>query len=468
MSEANKDEAFKCLDIARAALREGNTPRAEKFAQKALKLYRCDQTESMLLQVQVHISEMTRDSSRPTANGTASAADHHSNSSRQHHSSNHHHQNHWQQQQQPSQQHPRGMGGEGPGLRQRHSNQNGSTAGHHHNTRSSSSHAGHSQSRQQQQQQPKEQPEDPSVTPEQRRVVQQILAAKGFYEVLGVSKDASDADIKQAYKKLALRLHPDKNRANHADEAFKLLSKAFSCLSNPDKRAYYDRTGYECAAAAQAAAAQQHNSRRGAAPQYYYTGPDDFDPEEIFNMFFGAGAFGPSSRVFRSHFGGPAYAQQARQQRAQHVPSRDEQQRTAFMGLMQLLPILLIVALTLFSNSQEPVYTLAKDPKYPVEFATSRASVLFYVKEAREFESQYPPNTHKRIMLERQIETDMYERVFQRCQNERMAQHRAYTWGNRETARKMELANCRELTRMNEAMNGFRAYGHPATVGGRI
>lgn len=40
---------------------------------------------------------------------------------------------------------------------------------------------------------------------------------------------------------LALRLHPDKNKAHKADEAFKLLSKAFSCLSNPDKRAYYDR-----------------------------------------------------------------------------------------------------------------------------------------------------------------------------------------------------------------------------------
>jgi DnaJ family protein B protein 12 len=40
---------------------------------------------------------------------------------------------------------------------------------------------------------------------------------------------------------LALRLHPDKNKALQADEAFKLLSKAFSCLSNPDKRAYYDR-----------------------------------------------------------------------------------------------------------------------------------------------------------------------------------------------------------------------------------
>jgi DnaJ family protein B protein 12 len=42
---------------------------------------------------------------------------------------------------------------------------------------------------------------------------------------------------------LALRLHPDKNKAWKADEAFKLLSKAFSTLSNPDKRAYYDRCG---------------------------------------------------------------------------------------------------------------------------------------------------------------------------------------------------------------------------------
>jgi hypothetical protein len=45
--------------------------------------------------------------------------------------------------------------------------------------------------------------EDPSVTPEQRKVVQQILAAKSFYEVMGVAKDASEADIKSAYKKVS-------------------------------------------------------------------------------------------------------------------------------------------------------------------------------------------------------------------------------------------------------------------------
>lgn len=48
MSEANKDEAFKCLDIARAALKSGDTARAEKFANKALKLYRCEQVSGTL------------------------------------------------------------------------------------------------------------------------------------------------------------------------------------------------------------------------------------------------------------------------------------------------------------------------------------------------------------------------------------------------------------------------------------
>jgi DnaJ family protein B protein 12 len=48
--------------------------------------------------------------------------------------------------------------------------------------------------------------EDPSVTPEQRQVVKQILAAKSFYDVLGVPKDASEADIKQAYRKVGFLL----------------------------------------------------------------------------------------------------------------------------------------------------------------------------------------------------------------------------------------------------------------------
>jgi hypothetical protein len=49
----------------------------------------------------------------------------------------------------------------------------------------------------------------------------------------------------------------------------------------------------------------------------------------------------------------------------------------------------------------------------------------------------------------------VYEAVYQRCQAERMAQHRAYTWGNRDAARKMELAACGELGRLNERMGSY-------------
>lgn len=64
-----------------------------------------------------------------------------------------------------------------------------------------------------------------------------------------------------------------------------------------------------------------------------------------------------------------------------------------------------------------------------------------------------------------QVETDVYEHTYQRCQNERMAQHRAYTWGNREAARRMELASCQELGKLNERMGGYR---QQQTVGGRF
>uniref|UniRef100_A0A383VZ20 J domain-containing protein n=1 Tax=Tetradesmus obliquus TaxID=3088 RepID=A0A383VZ20_TETOB len=452
MSEsiANRDAAFECLEIAKAALRAGDHVRAEKFSQKAHKLYRCSQTESMLLQVQVFISELTRDGRTAPA-----AANGHSDRSSSHdqHQQQHRQQQHNQQHQQHNRAH----------SQQQHSQQHHSARHSHQQHSGSSSQQQHPRgmggseglrNRQQQQQKPVQ--EDPSVTPEQRQVVQQILKAKGFYDVLGVPKDASEADIKQAYRKLALRLHPDKNKALHADEAFKLLSKAFSCLSSADKRAYYDRTGYENSAAAQAAAAS--SGRRGpSAAQYYYSGPDDFDPEEIFNMFFGGGGFGGNSRVFRSHFGGfPAQRAQAAQQ--QRPPSREEQQRGAMLGLMQLLPVLLIVGLTLFSSSSEPSYSLVQDGKFTVEFQTARIGVNFYVKDAKDFQTNFPLHSQKRLMLERQVESDVYERVYQRCQNERMAQHRTYTWGNREAARKMELPSCKELGRMNQAMTTQVAY----------
>lgn len=71
------------------------------------------------------------------------------------------------------------------------------------------------------------------------------VAKADYYEVLGVSRDASDQELKSAYRKLALKYHPDRNPGDHtAEEKFKEASEAYQVLCDPDKRAAYDRYGH--------------------------------------------------------------------------------------------------------------------------------------------------------------------------------------------------------------------------------
>lgn len=72
-----------------------------------------------------------------------------------------------------------------------------------------------------------------------------IIEKKDYYEILGLKRDASEDEIRKSYKKLAIRFHPDKNKSNLAEDAFKKISHSFNVLSNKDKKANYDKYGTE-------------------------------------------------------------------------------------------------------------------------------------------------------------------------------------------------------------------------------
>ena len=86
---------------------------------------------------------------------------------------------------------------------------------------------------------------------------------RDYYEVLGVTRTVSAEEVKRAYRKLAVKFHPDKNPGDpHAEEKFKELGEAYDVLMDPDKRAAYDRFGH--------AAFAQGGSRRFSRSVRYF------------------------------------------------------------------------------------------------------------------------------------------------------------------------------------------------------
>src|SRR5205809_7460705 len=120
---------------------------------------------------------------------------------------------------------------------------------------------------------------------------------RDYYEVLTVTRDASEEEVKRAYRKLAVKFHPDKNPNDpHAEEKFKELGEAYDVLIDADKRAAYDRFRHSAFA--------QGTAGRGGGFH---------DPFDIFREVFGGG--GGAGGIFETLFGGGAATDREGRQR---------------------------------------------------------------------------------------------------------------------------------------------------------
>src|SRR6185369_2564615 len=116
------------------------------------------------------------------------------------------------------------------------------------------------------------------------------MAKRDYYKVLEVARDASEADIKKAYRRLAMKLHPDRNPDDkNAEEHFKEAKEAYEVLSDAPKRALYDQHGHEGLEAQRGGGGPGFNPGEGFS--------DIFG--DVFGDIFGGARRGGRAQVFR-------------------------------------------------------------------------------------------------------------------------------------------------------------------------
>jgi len=287
--------------------------------------------------------------------------------------------------------------------------------------------------------------------------------------------------VKKAYRKLALQLHPDKNGAPGADEAFKLVSKAFQILSDPQKRAAFDTHGSD---------PDSRSSGMSSSPGFSpgpFRGGASFDgelsPEDLFNMFFGGGGMGGGSPfaagpgVFSASFGPGGFRTTRVHMGGRPRPAGQAQQQEASLRtiLTQLLPLLLLFLFTFLSaipnifgsmSTPDPGYSFKASPRYNVERHTRSYNVPYHVNAAEfqahpigvdlvQSKSARPSSLEK---FERTVEQQYKEQMYYSCRQElerkqrRKEQHYGF-FGigvDEEAIRKIEaekVESCEELKR---------------------
>ncbi|TFK53426.1 DnaJ-domain-containing protein [Heliocybe sulcata] len=385
--ESNRDEALRSLSIAQRHLDSGNLTSARKFCQKSISLFETPEAKKLLAAIE---RENDAGSAGPSGSTSASGAEAHPSA--------------------------------------------GSTKHRHAPSSSTSSGAANGSAG------PEKAKRD--YTPEQHAVVKRVRACKvtDYYEILSVKKDCEEVEIKKAYRKLALALHPDKNGAPGADEAFKMVSKAFQVLSDAQKRAAFDSHGSDPESRFSGMSSARASPGFATSP---FGGGGGFDgeisPEDLFNMFFGGGGGGGfGGPVFSASFGpggfrttrmGGGFEAPRQRRRGQEA----EQPRTS-SAFIQLLPILVLFAFSFLSAlpklfatppTPDPRFSFMPTTQYSAQRTTHGYNINYYVNP-REFskhpiaeeitrvgESNLGPGLHK---FEKNVEKVYVSSLYDQCQ----------------------------------------------------
>ena len=226
----------------------------------------------------------------------------------------------------------------------------------------------------------------------------ELLKKKDYYDLLNIKKGATPEEIKKAYKKQAIKFHPDKNHSKLAEECFKKISEAYQCLSDPEKKSFYDKYGNE----------EEFRQRYYQAHQHY---EEEMDPYDIFEILFGIPNMqGRGRRRNRNYH---------RNQHAHNVHFNDFGTINIRGNslLMIFIPFLLMIVIQILPEIFKlfkplPLYQFTRNADYRYNKKTSKNYVNFYVND--KFLNKYPNNEDYKS-IESQIEKEYLDYLYTNC-----------------------------------------------------
>lgn len=263
-----------------------------------------------------------------------------------------------------------------------------------------------------------------SYTKDQQIIVEKILKHKSheYYKILEIEKSASDVEVKKAYRKISLKVHPDKNSHPKAADCFKIVNKAFEVLGDSQKRAIFDQTGSDPdlrgGASSSAGFANGGGSPFGAGSpfggagfggpfgNFQSAGPQGFQfDNDLFDILFGNAqgttfTFGGPGQGYTftsggSPFGGGGFprqrttnAQRARQQqqRRQQQQQQQQQPQDLYNTIKQLLPLIAVLIVPIISNifsdsSSNVQFQLEKSGPFTQQRVSPRFNIPYYITQ---------------------------------------------------------------------------------------